>query len=254
MLWYNKVLFDQPITIVVFPVVSISELSYGYGDSLPILNGLNLNFDPKEIVIITGPSGSGKTTLLTLMGALRSATVGNITVMGHDLVATVNQKKSFFTSSPSLKTSMNLRKKIGFIFQNHNLIKSLTAQSNVEMALELDDFSSQDREKRAQSLLKRLGLGQHFQSYPSQLSGGQRQRVAIARALVRAPALVLADEPTASLDFASATEVMACFKEAASSWGTTTIMVTHDQRLMPLAHRVIALEDGVVIKDHRNNV
>ena len=236
------------------PVISISELSYGYGNSLPILNGLTLNFDPKEIIIITGPSGSGKTTLLTLMGALRSATVGRMTVMGHDLMTESGQKKSLFKSSAPLKTALNLRKKIGFIFQNHNLIKSLTAQSNVEMALELDDLAPKDREKRAKTMLKRLGLGHHFLSYPAQLSGGQRQRVAIARALVRQPALILADEPTASLDFASATEVMACFKEAAASvWGTTTIMVTHDQRLMPLANRVIVLEDGIVVKDYRND-
>ena len=238
---------------MVAPVVSISELSYGYGNSLPILNGLTLNFDPKEIIIITGPSGSGKTTLLTLMGALRSATVGQITVMGHDLMAANGQKKSLFKSFAPLKTALNLRKNIGFIFQNHNLIKSLTAQSNVEMALELDNVPPKDREKRAKTMLKRLGLGHHFLSYPAQLSGGQRQRVAIARALVRQPALILADEPTASLDFASATEVMACFKEAASLWGTTTIMVTHDQRLMPLVNRVIVLEDGIVVKDYRND-
>jgi putative ABC transport system ATP-binding protein len=238
---------------VVLPVVSISELSYGYGNSLPILNGLTLNFDPKEIIIITGPSGSGKTTLLTLMGALRSATVGHMTVMGHDLMTEGRQKKSMFRSSAPLKTAMILRKNIGFIFQNHNLIKALTAQSNVEMALELDHIAQKDRESRSKIMLKRLGLGQHCLSYPAQLSGGQRQRVAIARALVRQPALILADEPTASLDFASATEVMACFKEAASVWGTTTIMVTHDQRLMPLANRVIALEDGLVVKDYRND-
>ncbi len=235
------------------PVVSISELSYGYGNSVPILNGLTLNFNPKEIIIITGPSGSGKTTLLTLMGALRSPTMGRMTVMGYDLMAASKQKKSMFKPSAPLKAALSLRKNIGFIFQNHNLIKALTAQSNVEMALELDGVGPKDRENRAKIMLKRLGLGHHFLSYPAQLSGGQRQRVAIARALVRQPALILADEPTASLDFASATEVMACFKESASIWGTTTIMVTHDQRLMPLSNRVIVLEDGIVVKDYRND-
>lgn len=234
-------------------VVSISELSYGYGNSLPILNGLTLNFNPKEIIIITGPSGSGKTTLLTLMGALRSATVGHINVMGQDLTAASEEKKGLFRSSVAVKTALSLRKNIGFIFQNHNLIKALTAQSNVEMALELDHVAPKDRENRAKTMLKRLGLGHRLLSYPAQLSGGQRQRVAIARALVRQPALILADEPTASLDFTSATEVMTCFKEAASLWGTTTIMVTHDQRLMPLVNRVIVLEDGIVVKDYRND-
>jgi putative ABC transport system ATP-binding protein len=237
---------------VALPVVNISELSYGYGD-VPILKGLTLNFDPKEIIIITGPSGSGKTTLLTLIGALRSATEGRINVMGYDLMAHSTQKKSLFKPSTSLTLALSLRKNIGFIFQNHNLIKALTAKSNVEMALELDNVAPKNKENRAKTILKRLGLGHHFLSYPAQLSGGQRQRVAIARALVRQPALILADEPTASLDFASATEVMTCFKEAASIWGTTTIMVTHDQRLMPLSNRVIVLEDGVVVKDYRNN-
>ena len=237
---------------VICPVIHISKLYFGYADARPILNDIHLDFLPGEIVIITGPSGSGKTTLLTLIGALRLAKIGTITVMNRSLSDAVDGQKSLIKASQVLKNSMELRKNIGFIFQNHNLLKALTAQSNVEMALELDHLPEDERAQRSQNLLKRLGLGAHFQSYPAQLSGGQRQRVAIARALVRSPSLVLADEPTASLDFLSATEVMTCFKEAASTWGTTTIMVTHDQRLMPLAHRVIVLEDGVVVKDHRN--
>jgi putative ABC transport system ATP-binding protein len=146
---------------------------------------------------------------------------------------------------------MDLRQKIGFIFQNHNLIKALTARNNVEMALELDDSLSVDRINKAQAILQRLGLGDRMMHYPNQLSGGQRQRVAIARALVRSPALVLADEPTASLDFQSSLEVMACLKEAANHWGTTTVMVTHDQRLMRHADQIIRLEDGSIVSHSR---
>lgn len=232
------------------PVVHMEGLCYGYGaqDQHLILNHIHLSIAPKELVIITGPSGSGKTTLLTLMGALRSATQGSLRVLGYDLTPKV-VKKHWFGKKTVSENALELRKKIGFIFQNHNLIKALTAQNNVEMALELDNLTPSQRAEQSSSMLQRLGLGEHGRSHPSQLSGGQRQRVAIARALVRRPALVLADEPTASLDFKSSLEVMACLREAAEAWGTSTIMVTHDQRLMSHADRLIVLEDGVMVRD-----
>jgi putative ABC transport system ATP-binding protein len=167
--------------------------------------------------------------------------------LGHSLTGTTPGEKSSKKSIVPAKISMELRQKIGFIFQNHNLLKALSSQDNVGLPLERDGLTGIERNQKAQIILKRLGLGNHLNAYPAQLSGGQRQRVAIARALVRKPALVLADEPTASLDFTSALEVMACLKEAASSWGTTTIMVTHDQRLMHHVDRVIHMEDGTII-------
>jgi putative ABC transport system ATP-binding protein len=231
------------------PVIEISELSYAYNvaDERQILQNISLEISAGQLVIITGPSGSGKTTLLTIMGALRSATQGSVRVLGQDLSACTLVPSRFKKKPPLSSAAMGLRQKIGFIFQNHNLIKALTAQYNVEMALELDGLTASERASRAHVILKRLGLGQHTQAYPAHLSGGQRQRVAIARALVRSPALVLADEPTASLDFQSSLEVISCLKEAAGIWGTSTIMVTHDQRLMAHADRIIRLEDGVIV-------
>jgi len=230
------------------PIIHISGLSYGYNpsDAHQVLKNIHLDIASGKIVVITGPSGSGKTTLLTIMGALRLAGCGDVRVLGCHLTSP-QSKLGFLKKAAQNPAAMALRKKIGFIFQNHNLIKSLTAQKNVEMALELDALTAEERAMRSRTILKRLGLEAQCDSYPAQLSGGQRQRVAIARALVRNPALILADEPTASLDFQSSLEVMAFLKEVSSAQGTTTVMITHDQRLMGYADRIIRLEDGVIV-------
>src|SRR5205085_5426023 len=184
------------------------------------------------IVIITGPSGSGKTTVLTLAGALRSVQQGNMKVLGQEL------------NGASTRTLVRIRENIGFIFQAHNLLECLTARQNVQMALGMGPASGAGARTRAADMLQAVGLGDRIEHYPSQLSGGQRQRVAVARALVRAPKIVLADEPTAALDKQSGREVIDLMRALARDAGTTIMLVTHDNRILDVADRILHLEDG----------
>jgi putative ABC transport system ATP-binding protein len=189
------------------------------------------------VVLLTGPSGSGKTTLLTLIGALRGMQEGSCRVLGHELLG-----------SPEWERVV-LRRSIGFIFQNHNLLGFLTARQNVAMSLELDPVTSEaERLDRAGAMLASVGLVGHEDKPPSKLSGGQRQRVAIARALVGHPGLVLADEPTAALDKVSGGEVAHLLRDIAKSRGTPILMVTHDPRILDIADRVVAMEDGRIVE------
>ncbi len=182
---------------------------------------------------MTGPSGSGKTTLLTLIGGLRSVQEGSLTVLGNQLRGANN---SFLEQ---------VRKQIGFIFQSHNLLGSLTAIQNVEMALALQDIPSMDiAHERAAKILDSVGLGNFLDALPSQLSGGQKQRVAIARALVNQPKVILADEPTASLDKASGRDVVELMQHLARQQDCTILLVTHDNRILDIADRILSLEDG----------
>ncbi len=188
---------------------------------------------PGEIVIITGPSGSGKTTLITLIGALRSTQEGSLCVLGRELCG----------ASP--RELNEVRKEIGFIFQAHNLLDSLTACQNVEMSALIDPrVSRSDAAKWARTILEKVGLGHRISHYPNELSGGEKQRVAIARALVREPKLILADEPTASLDKKSGRDVVDLMHDLAKDKGVTVLLVTHDNRILDVADRIIHLEDG----------
>jgi putative ABC transport system ATP-binding protein len=207
---------------------------FGHGElRKQILFEVSAEIEPGQIVIITGPSGSGKTTLITLIGALRSTQEGTLKVLGHELQG----------ASPSHLNEV--RKKIGFIFQAHNLLGSLTASQNVEMSALLDrNVSRADAAKRAREMLEHVGLGHRIDHYPNQLSGGEKQRVAIARALVRSPRIILADEPTASLDKKSGRDVVNLMHDLAKSQGVTVLLVTHDNRILDVADRIIHLEDG----------
>ncbi|MGE0416655.1 MAG: ATP-binding cassette domain-containing protein [Acetobacteraceae bacterium] len=217
------------------PVI-LDDLHYAFGEGTlrrPVLRGLSLSVSPGEIVLLTGPSGSGKTTLLTLIGALRAMQQGSCRVLGQELMGATEQQR------------VALRRRIGFIFQHHNLLGFLTARQNVAMALELDpDSTESDRTARAASILATVGLADHLDSVPAKLSGGQRQRVAIARALVADPGLVLADEPTAALDRQTGQEVVHLMRDMARRTGTPILLVTHDPRILDIADRVIAMEDG----------
>jgi putative ABC transport system ATP-binding protein len=228
------------------PVISISHLNHYYGrGSLrkQILFDINLNIFPGEIVIMTGPSGSGKTTLLSLIGGLRSVQEGSLKFLGEELYH-ANQKKL-----------VNIRRKIGFIFQAHNLLGFLTARQNVQMAVELDDSISQpEAVNRAENMLRSVGLAQRVSYYPDNLSGGQKQRIAIARALVNNPSLVLADEPTAALDRQSGRDVVEIMQRLAKEQGTSILLVTHDNRILDIADRIINMEDGVLSRDSQNIV
>jgi putative ABC transport system ATP-binding protein len=220
------------------PAISISQLNHYYGQGSlrkQVLFDINLQIDRGEIVIMTGPSGSGKTTLLTLMGSLRSVQDGNLSILGQALL---NASKEQMTLA---------RRNIGYIFQAHNLLNFLTAYQNVEMALEIQDITAPEADTRIRSVLSAVGLDDRMDYYPNNLSGGQKQRVAIARALVSQPQIVLADEPTAALDRQSGRDVVTIMQQLAREQGCTILMVTHDNRILDIADRIIYMEDGCLV-------
>ena len=204
-----------------------------------VLFNNDLTVYPREILIMTGPSGSGKTTLLTLLGGLRSVQEGELEVLGQRLTG---------ASSSGME---RFRREVGFIFQSHNLFESLTAMQNVRMALELCNPTGTPGEHtaRAESILKEVGLENRVHYRPKQLSGGQKQRVAIARGLAHGPKLVLADEPTAALDEQSGRTVVELFQRLARESGTTIVLVTHDNRILDAADRIVTLVDGSIRSD-----
>jgi len=216
--------------------IQVADLCHTFGKgelSKQILFDITTEIPRGEIVIVTGPSGSGKTTLLTLVGALRSSQEGSIEVLGEQL------------RGAKATTLEKVRKQIGFIFQQHNLLLALTALENVELGLRVTGkFSRAELRQRSIEMLKAVGLADRVNYKPEQLSGGQRQRVAIARALVSEPAMLLADEPTASLDKQSGRDVVERMRTLAKEKGTTILLVTHDNRILDIADRIIHLEDG----------
>jgi len=198
-----------------------------------ILRDVDASVPAGEIVIVTGPSGSGKTTLLTLVGALRAAQEGSVRVLGEEL------------RGAGARTLERVRSRIGFVFQSHNLVEALTALENVELGLRVQrQRSRREIHRQATEMLEAVGLGSQLHQRPDSLSGGQRQRVAIARALAAQPALLLADEPTASLDRASGREVVDRMQTLARERGATILLVTHDNRILDVADRILHLEDG----------
>jgi putative ABC transport system ATP-binding protein len=216
--------------------ITIEGLSHWYGRGelrSRILSEIDAEIHEGEIVIMTGPSGSGKSTLLTLVGALRSAQEGSLRVLGQEL------------RGARTRVLESVRRQIGYIFQAHNLIEALTARQNVLSGLLLQrERSLRECRERAVEMLEAVGLGDRLDHHPSQLSGGQRQRVAIARALAAEPRIVLADEPTGSLDKKAGRDVVDRMQALARDQQVTVLMVTHDNRILDVADRVIALEDG----------
>ncbi len=221
------------------PPVALSDVSYAYGSGelrRPVLRAVDLRVAEGEIVLLTGPSGSGKTTLLTLVGALRAMQQGSARVLGEELAGASERQR------------VALRRRIGFIFQAHNLLGFLSARQNVAMALETEaGLPEAARLARADAMLEAVGLAEHRHKPPAQLSGGQRQRVAVARALVGSPGLILADEPTAALDKASGQEVVQLMRDLARRQGVAILLVTHDPRILDIADRVVSMEDGRVM-------
>jgi len=218
------------------PLVSVENMSFAFGDGelrKQILFDIHFDIVQGEIVLLTGPSGSGKTTILTLVGGLRSVREGEMTVLGTD----------FKNASP--EKLVETRRKIGFIFQAHNLMDFLTARENVAMAMQLHPkVSAVESRERVSELLELVGLHDRMDYYPAKLSVGQRQRVAIARALVGRPQLVLADEPTAALDSHSGRDVVQLLRRLATDHGAAILMVTHDNRVLDVADRILEMEDG----------
>ncbi|MBD2204033.1 DevA family ABC transporter ATP-binding protein [Calothrix sp. FACHB-1219] len=223
------------------PVIAIKHLNHYYGKGVlkrQILFDINLEIYPGEIVIMTGPSGSGKTTLLSLIGGLRSVQEGSLKFLGTELLDASQNKL------------VQVRRKIGYIFQAHNLLGFLTARQNVQMAVELNDEIAQSQAiAKSEAMLKAVGLQDRMNYYPDNLSGGQKQRVAIARALVNHPPLVLADEPTAALDKQSGRDVVEIMQSLAKEQGTSILLVTHDNRILDIADRIVEMEDGLLTRN-----
>lgn len=220
------------------PIVSFSGLNhyFGLGDTRrQVLYDVNLTMYPGEIVIMTGPSGSGKTTLLVLAGGLRAVQDGNLNVLGREM------------GGVSARELVDVRRNIGFIFQFHNLFESLTAIENVQLALDLHSYSAREKRDLAADILTKLGLAHRMHCKPGSLSGGQKQRVAVARALVNKPRIILADEPTAALDKESGRIVVNLLQEHVRAADATIILVTHDNRILDVADRIVTLIDGRIV-------
>ncbi|NMG06487.1 DevA family ABC transporter ATP-binding protein [Brasilonema sp. UFV-L1] len=222
------------------PVISIQNLNHYFGKGQlrkQVLHDINLEINAGEIIIMTGPSGSGKTTLLTLVGGLRSAQEGHLRVLGRELCG---------ASAEQLTLA---RRSNGYIFQAHNLHGSLSALQNVRMGLELHKgITPAEMKRRSAEMLEVVGLGKRLNYYPDDLSGGQKQRVAIARALVGHPKIVLADEPTAALDSKSGRDVVNLMHNLAKEQFCTILLVTHDNRILDIADRIVYMEDGKLAK------
>ncbi|MEL6554030.1 MAG: DevA family ABC transporter ATP-binding protein [Cyanobacteria bacterium J06621_11] len=222
------------------PVIKAHNLDHYFGSGKlrkQVLFNIDLEISAGEIIIMTGPSGSGKTTLLTLMGGLRSAQSGSLVVLDKEL------------SGISKDGLVKARRNNGYIFQAHNLHGSLTALENVQMGLEVHGlFDKKARHQKAAEMLEQVGLGDRIHYLPSDLSGGQKQRVAIARALVSRPKIVLADEPTAALDKKSGRDVVNIMHDLAKEQDCTILMVTHDNRILDIADRIVYMEDGRLSK------
>ena len=202
------------------------------------LNGLDFEVEKGDFICIMGASGSGKTTLVNILSTIDEATHGQIFLNQKDLLLLSEKEKA------------NLRKEeIGFIFQNYNLIESLTIKNNILFSLRLNKVDQKRQLEKLNELTKMLNIEEIIDKYPSQCSGGQQQRVALARALASKPAIIFADEPTGNLDAKSSKEVVDLLKIAQRKYHETVILVTHDQEIASIADRVITIEDGKIIQD-----
>jgi putative ABC transport system ATP-binding protein len=221
--------------------IRVSGLNHWFGKGearKQVIFDVDIEVARGSLTILMGPSGSGKTTVLTLMGCLRDVQEGSARLLGQEL------------NGAGTAAQVALRRRLGFIFQAHNLHGSLTARQNVRMGLEVHGAGDEAAYLRAADhMLGLVGLGERLDYLPGNLSGGQKQRVAVARALVANPEIVFADEPTAALDKESGRTVVEMLKALGRERGTTTVMVTHDNRILEMADRIVTLEDGRIVKD-----
>lgn len=223
------------------PIIRVENVTkiYGSGETaVRALDRLSVEVQTGEFVAVMGPSGCGKSTLLNLLGALDQPTEGTVCVAGEDL--------------SNLKDVDKFRARtVGFVFQLHNLLPTMTALENVEVPLQGQLGKRRKRKERAAHLLDIVGLGDRYGHLPSQLSGGQRQRVAIARSLANDPVLILADEPSGALDSQSSEEIMALLSDLNRSQQTSIVVVTHDRRVAQATQRILRMQDGRIVSDHR---
>ena len=208
---------------------------YGSGDTeVRALDGVDLTVEKGEFVAVVGTSGSGKSTLLHMLGGLDRPTSGTVTVDGRELSAMRDEELTIFR-----------RRKIGFVFQNYNLVPVLNVYENIVLPIQLDGKAPD--KGYVDQIIETLGLGSKLQNLPNNLSGGQQQRVAIARALAAKPAIILADEPTGNLDSATSLDVMGLLKVTAQKFSQTIVMITHNEELAQMADRIIRIEDGRIV-------
>lgn len=211
--------------------------SFGTGDSrVNVLKGLDLDIEKGEFCVLLGPSGSGKSTLLNIIGGIDGADEGSITIEGERLEDMTEKKLSLYR-----------RKHLGYIFQMYNLIPNLTVRENIEVGAYLSDHPLDVDE-----LLHTLGLYEHQKKLPNQLSGGQQQRTAIGRAIVKNPDILLCDEPTGALDYATSKEILKLIEQVNRKYGNTVVMVTHNNAIEKMADRVVKLHDGRIRENFRN--
>jgi putative ABC transport system ATP-binding protein len=219
-------------------VISVENLTkiYSSGEAAVLaIDGVNLNVNSGEVVLLMGPSGSGKTTLLSIMGCILRPTSGIVRICNREVTG-LSEKEL-----PQVRLDH-----IGFVFQAFNLFPTLTAGENVELALDLKGISGKEAKHIAAKLLEQVGLRDKYNTFPSNLSGGQKQRVAIARALARNPDIILADEPTAALDSHSGLSIMKMLLKLAHEGGRAVVIVTHDNRILEFADRIVYIEDGKI--------
>ena len=220
------------------PVLEAQSVTKTYqveSSTIKAVDEVSVQICPGEFVALVGPSGSGKTTMLAMLAGLLAPSEGSILIGGEDLIDMNDGDRTRFR-----------REKVGFTFQDNNLVPYLSVRENVELMLQLNKQSTRSGEERAEDLLEQLGLGDRLKNLPSQLSGGQQQRVAIARALVHKPNIVLADEPTASLDTKRAFQVVGTFADLIHAENLAGIMVTHDLRMVKFVDKIIQMRDGKI--------
>ena len=205
------------------------------GMTFPALNGIDIDVEAGEFLAIMGPSGSGKTTLLNIMSTIDRPTGGKITFDGHDLLKIKSEELAKFR-----------RDKIGFVFQDFNLLDNMTVMDNIALPLALNKVHHKEITKKVNELASFFGIERQLVKYPWQLSGGQKQRTAAARALIMNPSVIFADEPTGALDSKSSAELLECFKKLNSQYGTTIIIVTHDAFAASYCERIMFLKDGAI--------
>jgi putative ABC transport system ATP-binding protein len=223
------------------PIVKLDKIQKNYRQGqveIIAVDQFSLTIAVGEFAVLSGPSGSGKTTILNIIGALDSPTSGTVLFEGLDLA---KQSRT--------RLSLLRRDRIGFVFQSYNLIPVLTAYENAEFVLAMQDVPKQERRRRVMKVLQEVGLAEMIDRRPDELSGGQQQRVAIARAIAPEPAIVLADEPTANIDSATADSLLDLMERLNREKGITFLFSTHDQRVMDRARRVIRLQDGKLVDD-----
>jgi putative ABC transport system ATP-binding protein len=226
-------------------IISMNQIRKVYDTGkvkVEALKGIDLHIDAGELVAIVGPSGSGKSTLMNLLGCLDTPSSGEYQLAGENVAGVTRDQLAEIRN-----------RRVGFVFQNFNLLPHITSLENVELPMLFGGMRPAQRRARAEELLEKVGLGDRGEHRPTELSGGQMQRVAIARALAMNPDIILADEPTGNLDTSSGGDIMSLFTDLWKQ-GRTLVIITHDPALAKRAGRVVEVRDGVIISDHRNGI